>query len=106
MARMIEVQPSLVLEGMYNAFANFQMPGVGIPGFVRRSIKMAQAGVYNLRIHHDKIVTPLLDQWGVERLTDLSPTAAEFQEKLMAIPDSLIRRAERFEARFPDLSPQ
>ena len=76
MAKLIEVQPSLVLEGMYNAFANFQMPGVGIPGFVRRSIKMAQAGVYNLRIHHDKIVTPLLDQWGVGRLVDLSPAAA------------------------------
>lgn len=106
MAKMIEVEPSLVLEGMYNAFANFQMPGVGIPGFVRRSIKMAQAGVYNLRIHHDQIVTPLLDQWGVGRLTGLSPSAAEFQEKLMAIPGGLIRRAERFEARFPDRSPQ
>jgi acyl-[acyl-carrier-protein] desaturase len=105
MAKMIDVQPSLVLEGMYNALANFQRPGVAIPGFVRRSIRMAQAGVYNLRIHRDRIVVPLLEQWGIEHLTDLAPSAAEFQERLMAIPDELVNKAERFEARFPHRSP-
>ena len=105
MAEMLRLHPSLVLEGIYSAFTNFAMPGVGIPGFIRRSIDMARAGIYNLRIHHDQIVKPLLDQWGIERLTDLTARAAEFQDKLMAFPADLLRQAERFEARFvPDLA--
>ena len=72
-------------------------------GFVRRSIDMARAGVYNLRIHSDQIIRPLLEQWRIGRLTDLTPSAAEFQDKLMAIPADLIRQAERFEARFPPI---
>ena len=104
MAEMIKIEPSLVLEGIYDAFFNFQMPGAAVPRFTRRSIEMARAGVYNLRIHHDQIIKPLLDQWGIGRLTDLAPRAAEFQDKLMALPQDLIRQAERFEARFPTSS--
>ena len=100
MAEMVRIHPSLVIEGIYTAFANFQMPGVGIPGFVRRSIDMARAGVYNLRIHHDQIIEPLLDQWGIAGLIGLTARAAEFQDKLMAVPSDLLRQAERFEARF------
>ena len=100
MAEMLRIEPSMVLEGIHNAFANFQMPGVGIPRFVRRSIDMARAGVYNLRIHHDEIITPLLQQWRIAGLTGLTARAEEFQEKLMAIPADLVRKAERFEARF------
>lgn len=101
MAEMLRIEPSMVLEGIYNALANFQMPGAGIPGFVRRSVDMARAGVYNLRIHHDQIIAPLLEQWGIADLSGLTTGAAEFQEKLMALPADLVRRAERFEARFP-----
>lgn len=100
MAAMLREAPSVVLEGMYKTFENFQMPGVGIPGFVRRSIEVAKAGVYNLRVHHDNVVLPLLRQWKIAELKDLTPTAAEFQERLLALPAAILQRAERFEARF------
>lgn len=100
MAAMLREAPSVVLEGMYKTFENFQMPGVGIPGFVRRSIDVAKAGVYNLRIHHDNVLVPLLRQWNIEGLKDLTPKAAEFQEKILALPGKIIDKAERFEARF------
>ncbi len=76
------------------------MPGTGIPGFLRRSIDIARAGVYNMRVHHDNVVTPLLSQWGIADLTGLSGKAAELQDKLLALPAQLIEKAERFEARF------
>ena len=100
MAAMLREAPSVVLEGMYKTFENFQMPGVGIPGFVRRSIEVAKAGVYNLRVHHDNVVVPLLRQWKIAELKDLTPAAAEFQERLLALPATILQRAERFEARF------
>ena len=39
------------------------MPGVGIHGFTRKALQMAQAGIYDLRIHHDEILWPLLRHW-------------------------------------------
>jgi acyl-[acyl-carrier-protein] desaturase len=100
MAAMIKASPGPALEGIYRTLANFQMPGVGIPGFLRRSIDIARAGVYNLRIHHDRVLLPLLEQWAISNLGGLTARAAELQQKLMELPGQILRKAERFEARF------
>jgi acyl-[acyl-carrier-protein] desaturase len=55
--------------------------------------------VYNLRIHHDRVVTPLLRDWGVDKLTGLTARAREVQDKLMELPATILRRAEVFERR-------
>ncbi len=99
MQAMLDQSPSTVLEGIYTTFTNFQMPGVAMPNFLRRSIEVAKAGVYNLRIHRDRVVLPLIKDWKIAELTDLKPAAAEFQEKIMAIPDQLLLQAEKFEKR-------
>jgi acyl-[acyl-carrier-protein] desaturase len=100
MQAMLEAHPTVALEGILRTFMNFQMPGVGIPGFLRRSIDIAKAGVYNLRVHHDNVIMPLIRQWGIADLTGLDDKATELQEKLMALPAEIIHKAERFEARF------
>lgn len=100
MKKMLDEFPDSALEGIYNTFTNFQMPGVGIPGYLRRSIDIAKAGVYNLRVHHDNVLTPLLAQWGVGKLEGLSTKAAELQDRIMGLPAEIISKAERFEARF------
>lgn len=100
MAAMLKEAPAISLEGMYKALVGFQMPGTVIPGFLRRSIEIAKAGVYNLRVHHDRVLMPLLNDWGVGALTGLSGKAAEIQEKLMNLPAQILAKAERFEARF------
>ncbi|MDH3189846.1 MAG: acyl-ACP desaturase [Acidimicrobiia bacterium] len=99
MQAMLDESPSTVLEGIYKTFSNFQMPGIAMPNFLRRSIEVAKAGVYNLRIHHDRVVTPLIRDWKIADLVDLKPAAAELQEKIMAIPAQLMEQAERFEKR-------
>ncbi|MGA7269984.1 MAG: acyl-ACP desaturase [Acidimicrobiia bacterium] len=100
MQAMLEIQPAAALEGIYRTMKNFQMPGIGIPGFLRRSVEIARAGVYNLRVHHDSVLMPLLSQWKIADLSRLDAVATEFQEKVMALPAEIMRRAERFEARF------
>lgn len=99
MAAMLAENPSAVLSGIYRMLTKFEMPGVAIPGFMRRSINVAKAGVYNLRIHHDRVVTPLLRDWQIGNLTGLTNKAAEFQDKIMAIPADIMEKAERFEKR-------
>ncbi len=99
MQAMLDQSPSTVMEGIHRTLSNFQMPGVAMPRFLRRSIEVAKAGVYNLRIHHDRVLVPLLKEWRIADLTNLKPAAAELQEKIMAIPDQIMRKAEIFERR-------
>lgn len=99
MQAMIDQAPDLVLGGIHRVFEGFQMPGVAMPNFLRRSIDVAKAGVYNLRIHHDRVVLPLIRDWNIGNLTGLSPSASELQEKIMAVPGMILRKAEVFERR-------
>lgn len=99
MAAMLRQAPSVALPAVLRVFENFQMPGVGMPNFLRRSVEVAKAGVYNLRIHHDGVILPLLRYWGIADLEDLTPAAAEMQEKILALPAKLLRRAEVVERR-------
>ena len=88
-----------MLEAMHRVFNNFSMPGTSIPGFVRRAVDMARAGVYNLRIHHDRVLLPLIRDWGIENLTGLTARARELQQKVMEIPAAVMHKAEVFERR-------
>ena len=100
MAAMLKEAPAMALEGIYKTMLNFQMPGIGIPGFLRRSIDIAKAGVYNLRIHHDRVLMPLIEQWGIASMDGLSAKASELQERLLELPAQIMAKAERFEARY------
>lgn len=99
MKAMLDQAPDLVLSGIHNVFENFEMPGVAMPNFLRRSIQVAKAGVYNLRIHHDRVLQPLIKDWGIAELTGLSSAGSELQEKIMALPATVLEKAERFEKR-------
>lgn len=91
--------PDLVLPALNRVLQDFAMPGVAIPGFQRRALKMAKLGIYNLRIHAENVVDPLLRFWKIDEITGLSPEGAQAQEALMAIVPDLTERAEHFEMR-------
>jgi acyl-[acyl-carrier-protein] desaturase len=96
---MLEESPETMLEPILRVFREFKMPGTVIPGYVRRAVDMARVGIYNLRIHHDRIVMPLLRDWKIDQLTGLNAKAQEVQEKILELPDRILKAAERFEAR-------
>jgi acyl-[acyl-carrier-protein] desaturase len=98
-AALLEQEPDSMLEAIHRVFTNFSMPGTSIPGFVRRAVDMARAGVYNLRIHHDRVLLPLIRDWGIENLTGLTARAREMQQKVMELPAAALRKAEVFERR-------
>jgi acyl-[acyl-carrier-protein] desaturase len=70
-----------------------------MPNFLRRSVEVAKAGVYNLRIHHDRVVLPLIKDWKIADLVGLKPAAAELQDRILALPAQIMEKAERFEKR-------
>ena len=75
------------------------MPGDQIPNFRRRAVEIARTGIYNLRIHAEQVVQPLLRHWQVDCIGGLTGGDAEAQDGLMGIPALLITKAEHFEAR-------
>ncbi len=96
---MLAEAPLATLEAIYHQLKTFQMPGIAMPNFLRRAVEMAKAGVYNLRIHHDRVVVPLIRDWGIERITGISAQAQEIQEAIMEFPKTVLRQAEMFERR-------
>ena len=97
---MLKENPSLVLPEIYRVLSNFEMPGVGMPKYMRRAFQMAKAGVYNMRIHHDRVILPLLRDWKIESLTGLTTKAQEVQEMIMGVPAEVNAQAEKFEKRY------
>jgi hypothetical protein len=73
--------------------------GVGIQGFTRKALQMAQAGIYDLRIHHDEILWPLLRHWDLFGLEGLDPQAEQARDRLATHLAKTDRLANRFEAK-------
>lgn len=82
--KLIELNPSLAVEALERQVVNFAMPGVGIPGFAEHSKAIAQAGIYDFAIHHEKIIVPLvMRQWAIDKVEGLSASAEKARENLM-----------------------
>ncbi len=103
----LEVAPSTMMAAIERQVTGFEMPGTGIPGFTGHAVAIARSGIYNLAIHHDHIVCPVvLRHWRVDDLEGLSPEAEQAREALHATiarleqmarrqSERLARRAER-----------
>ena len=76
---------------------DFQMPGSGIEGFARKSVQIALAGIYDLRIHRDEVLQPVLRHWEVFKLTGLNADGEAAREELGRPSGDLDRAASRFE---------
>ncbi len=72
----MHIDPSAAVEAIADEVIGFEMPGAGMRNFLSKSVQIANAGIYDLRIHHDEIVWPLLRHWNVVGLEGLDYQAA------------------------------
>ncbi|MGH2631276.1 MAG: acyl-ACP desaturase [Actinomycetota bacterium] len=94
--RAIELDPDAMVEAMHRQITTFVMPGAGIAGFREKAKIMGQAGIYNLRIHHDQVLRPILDKhWKLAELTGLSDHAKRLRDEIEAFVARLSRVASR-----------
>jgi acyl-[acyl-carrier-protein] desaturase len=93
----MHVDPSAAVEAIVDEVIGFEMPGAGMRQFRTKSAMIANAGIYDLRIHHDDIVWPLLRHWGVFELEGLDAAADERREELARFLEQLDAQATRFE---------
>jgi acyl-[acyl-carrier-protein] desaturase len=80
----LELDPSSTVLGIERAVRTFSMPGLGIPNFDSMSREVAKAGIYDLLIHHDQILEPvIMRHWKLMELTGLSDEAEAARESII-----------------------
>jgi acyl-[acyl-carrier-protein] desaturase len=94
----LAVDPSGMMEAIKRQVLNFEMPGTGIDGFAEHAKAIARAGIYDLRVHHESILRPVvLGHWDVANIEGLTPSAEAAQRRLL----QFITRLGRASARVP-----
>jgi acyl-[acyl-carrier-protein] desaturase len=92
----LEVDPSGMVEAIKRQVMSFEMPGTGIPGFVEHAKAVARAGIYDLGVHHDAILRPVvLGHWDVAGRKGLTPSAEAAQDRLVRFITRLGRASTR-----------
>ncbi|MEO1057961.1 MAG: acyl-ACP desaturase [Actinomycetota bacterium] len=106
-AAAIEADPNTMMIAMDNQVRHFKMPGTGIPNFDHHATLIAKAGIYDLQVHHEQIIVPVVvRQWDAANITGLSGEGAKAQERLMKRLATSERVAKRFaEKRAASLQP-
>ncbi|MEX1171988.1 MAG: acyl-ACP desaturase [Chloroflexota bacterium] len=100
----IQVQPSAAVRAIVEEVLAFQMPGAGIPNFLRKAAQMAKAGIYDLRSHRDEVLLPIIKHWRIFELEGLDGAAEEARQRLAAHLDQLDVAARKFEAKLASSS--
>ncbi|WP_111766194.1 acyl-ACP desaturase [Nakamurella deserti] len=88
--------PDDTMVAIRDEVVDFAMPGQGMPDFMRNSVIMAKAGIYDLRLHHDAVIMPVLKYWKVFDRTDFGPVGERAREELSVFLAELDQQASRF----------
>ena len=93
----LQVAPNQTMRAVTEVVKSFEMPGSSIEDFTRKSVQIALSGIYDLRIHHDDVLSPVLRQWGVFDLEGLDAEGEAARDELNAFLADLDQAASRFE---------
>ncbi|MFE6737999.1 acyl-ACP desaturase [Streptomyces tubercidicus] len=99
LAGALEIAPDATMRAITDVVSSFAMPGAGIPGFERAAAHMAIGDIYNLRIHHDEVLQPVLRQVGVLDRSGLGADGRQAQEELGSHLEELSGKVALFEER-------
>ncbi len=81
----IAASPSTMMAAIERQVVGFSMPGFGIPGFAGHASAIAKAGVYDLTIHHEQILVPvLIRHWQIDRIEGLDAEGEQARDRVMA----------------------
>src|SRR6266513_172601 len=94
----LEIDPSETMLAIKRQVLGFSMPGLELPGFREKAISIAKAGIYDLRIHHDQVLTPVLfKKWRLEDVSGLTAEAERARDEVVKTLGKIDAAAARFE---------
>lgn len=96
LGKAIDLEPNAAMRAIADVVANFAMPGVGMPGFGRKAVQIALAGIYDLKQHVDDVVAPVLRAWNIFEREDFTGDGAKARDELAAFLTKAEDDANRF----------
>lgn len=96
LGKAIDLEPNAAMRAIADVVANFAMPGVGMPGFGRKAVQIALAGIYDLKQHVDDVVAPVLRAWNIFEREDFTGDGAKARDELAAFLSKAEVDANRF----------
>jgi acyl-[acyl-carrier-protein] desaturase len=91
-----DIDPDETMRAVADEVIGFEMPGANMAGFRKNSMLIAKAGIYDLRLHHDEVVAPILRKWRVFERSDFGAVGEQAREELAAFLAGLDSQATRF----------
>ena len=99
MAAALDIAPDAAMAAIRDEVVGFTMPGAGMTDFHENSILIAKAGIYDLRIHHDEVLQPVLRFWRIFERSDFGPAGEQARTELARFLDAVDERARYYEAK-------
>ena len=99
LAAAIKIEPSAAVCAIVDEVLAFAMPGAGIPGFIRKAAQIAKAGIYDIRVHREDVLMPIIKYWGIFELQNLDAAAEAARQRLAEHLEALDLAAKKFEER-------
>ncbi|MFD5749845.1 acyl-ACP desaturase [Streptomyces sp. NPDC127033] len=91
-----ELAPDTTMRAVADVVTGFEMPGSTIKDFGRKSAQIALAGIYDLRLHHDSVLMPILRTLRVFEREGFGPEGEAAREELAAFTGRLDTKATAF----------
>jgi len=91
-----DLAPDATMRAVADEVMNFDMPGANMAGFRKNSMIIAKAGIYDLRLHHDKVIQPILMHWNVFEREDLGEFGEKARDELAGFLTGLDAQATKF----------
>ena len=103
----LDMEPDSAMIAIKDVVTNFQMPGAGMPGWGRKSVQIALAGIYDPKSHLEDVVAPVLRAWRIfEREDFTAPGEAarnELADYISSAQADVSRFVEKRDAHFDRL---
>ena len=82
LGKAIDLAPNDAMRAITDVVTNFDVPGAGMPGFGRKAVQIALAGIYDMQQHLDDVVAPVLRAWNIFDREDLSGDGQAARDEL------------------------
>ena len=92
----LDMEPNASMRAIADVVTNFDMPGANMPGFGRKAVQIALAGIYDMQQHLEEVVAPVLRAWDVFGRTDLSGDGLVARDELAAFLEKTTLESNRF----------
>jgi acyl-[acyl-carrier-protein] desaturase len=92
-----DLAPNQAMKSLHMVLRHFRMPGFSVPEFRRKAVIIAVGGVYDIGIHLNEVVLPVLKKWRIFEREDFTGEAAWMRDDLGKLMEELSAESAKFE---------